>query len=132
MALLELLRERFDLTGAKLGCGEGECGACAVLLDEEAVLGCLTPAFAVDGRTVRTVEGLSSSEGLSALQQAFVSEGAIQCGFCTPGMEIAAASLLRQEPRPTPEQIRRGLEGNLCRCTGYVAMIEAVEAVNDD
>lgn len=127
LALLELVRERFALTGSKLGCGEGECGACAVLLDGEAVLGCLTPAIDADGRDVRTVEGLRDAKGLSALQQAFVHEGAVQCGFCTPGMEISAASLLAEHAHPSEEQIRRGLEGNLCRCTGYVAIIEAVQ-----
>ena len=127
VALLEMVRERFSLTGSKLGCGEGECGACAVLVDGEAVLGCLTPAVDVDGREVRTVEGLRDARGLSALQQAFVHEGAVQCGFCTPGMEVTAASLLAEHPHPSDEQIRRGLEGNLCRCTGYVAIIEAVQ-----
>jgi len=127
LALLELVRERFQLTGAKLGCGEGECGACALLLDGEAVLGCLTPAIDADGREVLTVEGLRDPKGLSPLQQAFVNEGAVQCGFCTPGMEIAAQALLKEHPHPTHEQVRRGLEGNLCRCTGYVAIVEAVE-----
>lgn len=127
VALLELVRDRFALTGAKLGCGEGECGACALLLDGEAVLGCLTPAVDADGRDVRTVEGLRDAQGLSALQRAFVQEGAVQCGFCTPGMEVAAVSLLAQTPKPSAEQIKRGLEGNLCRCTGYVAIVEAVQ-----
>jgi len=127
LALLELLRDRFQLTGAKLGCGEGECGACALLLDGEPVAGCLTPAVDADGREVVTVEGLGGQKGLSPLQQAFVQEGAAQCGFCTPGMEIAAHALLREHPHPTAGQIRRGLEGNLCRCTGYVAIVEAVE-----
>lgn len=128
MALLDLVRERFDLTGSKLGCGEGECGACAMLLDGEAILGCLTPAVDVDGRELRTIEGLRDAQGLSRLQQAFVREGAVQCGFCTPGMVVAAASLLTRHPRPSDEQIRRGLEGNLCRCTGYTAIIEAVQS----
>ncbi len=127
LALLELVRDRFALTGAKLGCGEGECGACALLLDGEPVLGCLTPAVDADGREVRTVEGLSTGEGLSALQQAFVHEGAVQCGYCTPGMEIAAAALLAGNPKPTAGEITRALEGNLCRCTGYVAVVEAVQ-----
>jgi aerobic-type carbon monoxide dehydrogenase small subunit (CoxS/CutS family) len=125
-ALLELLREGFGLTGAKLACGEGECGACAVLLDGEPVLGCLTPAADADGRQVTTVEGLRDGSTLSRLQQAFLQEGAVQCGFCTPGMLVAATALLREHPRPTEEQVRRGLEGNLCRCTGYVAVVEAV------
>ncbi|MBI2374277.1 MAG: (2Fe-2S)-binding protein [Deltaproteobacteria bacterium] len=127
MALLEMVRERFQLTGSKLACGEGECGACAMLLDGEPVLGCLTPAVDADGREVKTVEGLSDKGHLSALQQAFVDEGAVQCGFCTPGMLVAATALLSTQPAPTREEVRRGLEGNLCRCTGYVAIVEAVE-----
>jgi carbon-monoxide dehydrogenase small subunit len=127
LALLELVRERFQLTGSKLGCGEGECGACAILVDGEAVLGCLTPAVDADGRDVRTVEGLRDVHGLSAVQKAFIHEGAVQCGFCTPGMEISATALLEENPKPSAEQIRRGLEGNLCRCTGYVAIVEAVQ-----
>ena len=126
MAVLELVRERFALTGSKLGCGEGECGSCAVLLDGQPVLGCLTPAVDVDGRTLVTVEGLREKTDLGALQQAFVKEGAVQCGFCTPGMLVAATALLAEHPHPSAEQVRRGLEGNLCRCTGYVAITEAV------
>ncbi len=132
LALLEMLRERFQLTGSKLGCGEGECGACAVLLDGEPVLGCLTPAVEADGRDVRTVEGLRGQEGLSAVQQALVREGAVQCGFCTPGMAVAATALLHEHPHPTAEQARRGLEGNLCRCTGYVAILEAIRAAGGE
>lgn len=128
MALLEMVRERFQLLGSKLACGEGECGACAMLLDGEPVLGCLTPAVDVDGRTLVTVEGLRDKGGLSTLQQAFVSEGAVQCGFCTPGMLVAATALLHEHPHPTDEQVRRGLEGNLCRCTGYSALQRAVQA----
>ena len=127
MALLEMVRERFSLTGSKLGCGEGECGSCAVLLDGQPVLGCLTPAVDVDGRTLVTVEGLRDELKLSALQQAFIKEGAVQCGFCTPGMLVAATALLAEHPHPSSEQVRRGLEGNLCRCTGYVAIEEAVQ-----
>lgn len=132
MALLEMVRERFQLCGSKLGCGEGECGACAMLLDGEPVLGCLTPAVDVDGRELRTVEGLKEKDGLAALQRAFVREGAVQCGFCTPGMLVAATALLAEHPRPTDEQIKRGLEGNLCRCTGYVAIVEAVRGAAEE
>ena len=132
MALLEMVRERFQLCGSKLACGEGECGACAMLLDGEPVLGCLTPAVDVDGRTLLTVEGLQEKGGLSALQRAFVREGAVQCGFCTPGMLVAATALLAEHPRPTEEQVRRGLEGNLCRCTGYVAIHEAVRSATEE
>lgn len=128
MALLELVRDRLQLTGPKLGCGEGECGACAMLLDGEPVLGCLTPAVDVDGRDVVTIEGLRGERALSPLQEAFVREGAVQCGFCTPGMVVSATALLAEHPAPTDEQVRRGLEGNVCRCTGYVAIMEAVKA----
>ncbi|MBM4344386.1 MAG: (2Fe-2S)-binding protein [Deltaproteobacteria bacterium] len=126
-AALECLRDQFALTGAKLGCGEGECGACAILLDGQAALGCLTPAADLDGREVRTVEGLRDGPALGRIQAALVHEGAVQCGFCTPGMAVAAAALLAEHPAPTVEQIRRGLEGNLCRCTGYVAIVQAVQ-----
>jgi len=128
MAVLEMVRERFSLTGSKLGCGEGECGSCAVLLDGQPVLGCLTPAADVDGRSLVTVEGLRDGAALAPLQKAFVHGGAVQCGFCTPGMLVAATALLAEHPHPTAEQVRRGLEGNLCRCTGYVAITEAVQA----
>jgi carbon-monoxide dehydrogenase small subunit len=127
-SLLELARDRFQLLGAKLACGEGECGACAMLLDGEPVAGCLTPAVDADGRSLVTVEGLRDRDGLSRLQQAFVQAGAVQCGFCTPGMLVAAAALLAERPHPTMEEIRRALEGNLCRCTGYRSILEAVAA----
>jgi len=127
-AALECLRDRFALHGSKLGCGEGECGACAILVDGQAALGCLTPAADLDGRDVRTVEGLREGAALGPIQAALVREGAVQCGFCTPGMAVAATALLAEHPRPTRDQITRGLEGNLCRCTGYVAIIEAVES----
>ena len=126
MALLEMVREKCGLTGSKLACGEGECGACAMLLDGEPVISCLTPALDADGRSVTTVEGLRDHRHLGRLQQAFVKEGAVQCGFCTPGMLVAATALLAEHPLPTDEQIARGLEGNLCRCTGYTAIVEAV------
>jgi carbon-monoxide dehydrogenase small subunit len=132
MALLEMVRERCGLTGSKLACGEGECGACAMLVDGEPVIGCLTPAVEADGADVTTVEGLRDHGHLSRLQQAFVKEGAVQCGFCTPGMLVAATALLAEHPQPTDEQIRRGLEGNLCRCTGYVAVIEAVRTASSE
>ncbi len=127
MAALELIRDRLGLLGTKLACGEGECGACAILLDGEPVLGCLTPALDLDGRRVVTVEGLTEDGDLSRLQKAFVEEGAVQCGFCTPGMLISAAALLAGGARPSRAQIARGIEGNLCRCTGYTAILEAIE-----
>jgi carbon-monoxide dehydrogenase small subunit len=132
MALLEMVRERFQLTGSKLACGEGECGACAMLLDGEPVLGCLTPAVDADGRDLKTVESLKEAGKLGALQKAFVHEGAVQCGFCTPGMLVAATALLAEHPHPTDEEVKRGLEGNLCRCTGYVAIIEAVKTAAEE
>jgi len=124
--LLSVLRDRLGLLGTKEGCGIGECGACTVLLDGEAVNACLTAAWKVAGREVTTIEGLASENGLHPLQEAFVESGAVQCGFCTPGMIMAAYALLRSESDPDTEQIKTALEGNLCRCTGYKHIIEAV------
>lgn len=131
--LLDLLRIRLGLTGAKEGCGEGECGACTVLLDGVAVNSCLVLAFQARGKEVITVEGLGGPESLSLLQQAFIKENAVQCGFCTPGMLMAAKALLLQNPIPSEAEIRQGLAGNLCRCTGYKNIIKAVQtaAVSD-
>jgi len=126
--LLWVLREVFDLVGAKEGCGVGECGACTVLLDGEAVNACLVLAGKVDGREVTTVEGLGGPEALHPLQQWFIRKHAVQCGYCTPGMLLSAAALLRRNPDPTREEIREALAGNLCRCTGYVQIVEAVRA----
>lgn len=124
--LLELLR-REGYKGVKKGCGSGDCGACAVLLDGRAVNSCLVLAAKADGREVITVEGLADDEGLHPVQQAFLEEGAIQCGYCTPGMVIATIDLLRHNPDPSEAQIREGISGNLCRCTGYVKQIEAIK-----
>ena len=125
--LLDLLRLELGLTGTKEGCGEGECGACTVIVDRHAVNACLYPALEIDGRSVTTIEGLQADgHRLSVLQQAFVDHGAIQCGFCTPGMIMSAHALLERTPDPTVEQIRAALLGNLCRCTGYVQIVEAV------
>jgi carbon-monoxide dehydrogenase small subunit len=126
--LIDLLRNPLQLTGTKEGCAEGECGSCTVLLDGRAVNACLILAAQVNGRKVQTVEGLSTYQDLSLLQQMFVAHGAIQCGFCTPGMLMAASSLLAQKPDPSDEEIRQALAGNLCRCTGYTSIIDAVRA----
>ncbi|HZW05034.1 MAG TPA: (2Fe-2S)-binding protein [Anaerolineaceae bacterium] len=126
-SLLELLREDLGLTGAKDACGgEGECGACTVLLDGQAVNACLVLAVQADGHSITTIEGLTGSNGLHPIQQAFLDAGAVQCGFCTPGAVLATKALLDQHPQPTEEQIREGLAGNLCRCTGYATMLAAV------
>ena len=125
--LLEVLREELGLTGTKHGCELGECGACAVLLDGEPVLSCLALALECGGREVTTVEGLQDGAALHPLQEAFADLGAAQCGYCTPGILVTAKALLDREPRPTREQIREALSGNLCRCTGYQQIFEAVE-----
>jgi len=126
MTLLEFLRERLYLTGAKEGCGIGECGACTVLLDGVPVTSCLVLAVEADGREVRTVEGEATDGELSALQRAFIEEGAVQCGFCTPGMIMSARALLQRNPHPSDPEIREAIAGNLCRCTGYEAIVRAI------
>ena len=126
--LLEVLREDLRLTGAKAGCEAGECGACTVVLDGQPVTSCLVPIAAVDGATIETVEGLETSRSeLHPVQEALVNEGAVQCGFCTPGIAVSSALLLRENPKPTEQQIREALAGNLCRCTGYARVVAAVE-----
>ena len=124
--LLDVLREDLHLTGTKEGCGEGECGACSVLIDGEVVDSCLVAVGQVEGRTVTTVEGLADGGRLTDLQQAFIEYGAAQCGICTPGMLLAAHALLRSTSRPSADNVREALAGNLCRCTGYTKIIEAV------
>lgn len=125
--LLEVLREDLGLTGTKHGCELGECGTCTVLLDDTPVLSCLVLGQACDGRRVRTVEGMATSDGLHPLQETFADLGAAQCGYCTPGFLLTAEALLAATPAPTREQIREALAGNLCRCTGYLKIYEAVE-----
>jgi len=124
--LLDVLRHDLELTGTKEGCGEGECGACAVLVDGELVNSCLVPVLQVDGAHITTVEGLASDGNLCRVQKAFAENGGTQCGMCTPGMLMATVSLLKQVPRPSDAQIRKGLAGNICRCTGYMHVVESV------
>jgi carbon-monoxide dehydrogenase small subunit len=125
--LLDVLRHQLGLTGAKEGCGEGECGSCAVLLNGELVVSCLIPVLQAQGADIVTIEGLVCIDQLHALQQAFLDCGGAQCGICTPGMILAASELLRKKPQPTRADVREGLSGNLCRCTGYQHILEAVE-----
>ncbi len=124
--LVDFIRDRLGLTGTKVGCGIGECGACTVLLDGEPVNACLVLAVTVDGRALTTVEGLADGE-LTVLQKAFIDAGAVQCGYCTPGMLLSAKALLDKNPLPTESDIRRAISGNLCRCTGYERIVRAVE-----
>ena len=124
--LLEVLREDLHLTGAKTGCNEGDCGACTVLVDDQPVASCTTLAAEVQGREITPIEGLVTKDGLPPVQQAFVDNFAIQCGYCTPGMVLATVALLKENPDPTEEEIRDYLRGNICRCTGYVGIINAV------
>ena len=124
--LLDVLREELRLTGTKEGCGEGECGACSVLIDGQLVNSRLVPVLQVEGAEIKTIEGIASGEQLHAVQEAFIACGGAQCGICTPGMVIAAVNLLERTPEPTDAEIRTGLAGNLCRCTGYMKIFEAV------
>jgi len=127
--LAAVLRDGFNLTGTKIGCEEGECGACTVLVDGQPVNSCIYPALKADGRRVLTVEGLAQGDELHPLQRAFVEHGAVQCGYCTPGILLTAVALLEQNPHPTDAEIRRAISGNLCRCTGYLKIIEAIQTV---
>ena len=129
--LLEFLRDRMNLIGAKEGCGDGECGACTVLMDGEPVRACLILAVEAQDADIVTIEGLSSGNELHPLQQSFVDSGAVQCGFCTPGLILAAKALLDRHPRPTEEQIREAVGGHLCRCTGYETIFQAIRSIAD-
>ena len=129
--LLDLIRDDLHLTGTKEGCGKGECGACTVIMNGELVASCLILAPQADGAVITTIEGVGDDKYLDPIQEAFVETGAVQCGFCTPGMILAAKKLLEENPHPTKEEIKRGISGNLCRCTGYQKIIDAIKlAVN--
>jgi carbon-monoxide dehydrogenase small subunit len=131
MSTLAMLRDVLKLTGTKHGCGEGECGACTIVVDGVSVNSCLMFAVDCDGRDMTTVEGIQTEKGLDILQQEFVNHGAVQCGFCTPGMVMQGTYLLEKHPEMTREEIRRGIEGNLCRCTGYKKVVDAIAAALD-
>lgn len=130
--LLEVLWEDLYLTGTKMGCNEGDCGACTVIIDGMAVCSCLLLAVKAKGKDIFTIEGLASNGRLHPIQQAFIDHYAVQCGYCTPGMIMSAKALLDENPDPTEEEVRRSLQGNLCRCTGYVKIIEAIMAAKDN
>lgn len=132
LRLIDLLRDELRLTGTKEGCGVGECGACTVVLDGEAVNACLVLAGQCEGREVVTIEGLKRGGELHPLQKAFIARGAVHCGFCTPGMIMSAHALLRKNPHPAPEEIARQIAGNLCRCTGYAQIVEAIRAAAEE
>jgi len=130
--LLDVIREDLQLTGTNKGCDSGDCGACIVILDGESVNSCLVLAVDADGKKLLTIEGLGNQEGLHPLQQAFMDKGAVQCGFCTPGMIMASKALLDKNPLPTEEEVRTALTGNLCRCTGYASIVDAVLSVTGE
>ena len=128
-SLLDVLREELHLTGAKYGCGEGRCGACSVLMDGERILSCVTPVAQADKKSITTIEGLAESDSLHPVQEAFLAEGAMQCGYCTPGMILTAVALLEKNPNPTDEEISKAMNVNLCRCNGYPKILNAVRRV---
>jgi len=132
MTLVEVLRDKLDLTGTKISCGEGECGACTVLMDGKPCLSCCTLAIQAQGKSIVTIEGLAEKGQLHPLQKSFIDHGAIQCGYCTPGMILTSKALLDENPNPTPEDVKTALAGNLCRCTGYVKIVDAVMAAADE
>lgn len=124
--LLEVLRDNLSLTGVKHGCGDGECGSCTVLVEGKPILSCLTLAVTVDGKEITTIEGLAEGDKLHPLQASFIEYGAVECGFCTPGVILTAKALLDENPKPTESDVKQYLKGNLCRCTGYIKIVEAV------
>lgn len=132
MTLVEVLRDKLDITGTKLSCGAGECGACTVLIDGKLALSCLTLAMTAREKNILTIEGLAEGGNLHPIQKAFIEHGAIQCGFCTPGMILATKALLDENPNPNREEVKEALAGNLCRCTGYVKIVDAVLAAAEE
>ena len=128
--LLRVLREELGLTGTKQGCGQGDCGVCTVMMNNRAVNACLVLALQADAKEIETVEGLGTPERLHPLQASFIKNGAVQCGFCTPGMLMSAVALLRKSPHPSSEEIKKGISGNLCRCTGYAKIIRAIQDIS--
>jgi len=130
--LLDVLRDDLGLTGSKRGCDSGECGTCTVLFDGLPILACITLACEVEGKKIETIEGLAKGGRISLLQKAFIEHGAIQCGFCTPGMVLSASALLRSRPAPTVEEIKKSISGNLCRCTGYLKIVEAIHSAAEE
>ncbi len=131
LRLLDLLRDKLHLTGAKEGCGEGECGACTIIMDGEVVNSCMVMAFQANGREITTIEGLQDGDKLHPIQEAFLEAGAVQCGYCTPGMVLATKAILDKNINPTEEEIREGISGNLCRCTGYTKIVDAVHIASE-
>jgi aerobic carbon-monoxide dehydrogenase small subunit len=129
--LIDFIREDLGLTGAKKACEEGECGACTIIMNGKSMVSCLIPAFKADGAEILTVEGMAGEAQLHPLQQAFLEEGAVQCGYCTPGMLLSAKALLDENPDPTVEEVKRGISGNLCRCTGYTKIIRAIQVASE-
>jgi carbon-monoxide dehydrogenase small subunit len=129
--LAEVLREELDLIGTKEACNQGDCGSCTVIMDGKPVTSCLTLAVEAEGREIRTIEGIANGSQLSPIQKAFVEHGAIQCGFCTPGMVMSATALLEENPKPTEDEVRMAIAGNICRCTGYTKIVEAILAASE-
>ena len=130
MSLLTFLREELGLTGTKQGCGSGDCGACTVIVDGKNIDSCIYPAVLADGRTILTIEGLEKNGELDRIQKAFIEHAAVQCGFCTPGMIMSVYAILQDNPSPSEQEIRRAISGNICRCTGYQQIVDAVRSLN--